>query len=348
MNTETRRAQRGFSWRFAPTFLLRDLRVSVFCFLALVLTGAPAGAALQLCNQTSYVIYAATAVQQSTSIVTHGWTRVIPGSCANAIAQPLKASSFFVYARSAHAQGAQPRIWGGQFQFCVQDRDFSLIAPAATSACTGGSYQVPFAPVATNGAQSWMMTLTDAPDLISPDDARAAGLRRLLGDTGYAPAPGNKGLGDALAKFRTNAKLPANASSDTLFAALEAEAKKAPASQGYSICNDGDTEIWAALGLRAGVEFVSRGWWNVAAGSCAMVIGTALGHDAIYLLASKQGNNHLVSGPMSFCISNTEFDIRGRDRCTARGLSVAGFLPTNLKGLPGFTARIGKNGLVGP
>ena len=79
-----------------------------------------------------------------------------------------------------------------------------------------------------------------------------------------------------------------------------------------------------------------------------MAIGTALGHDAVYLFASKQGNNHLVSGPMSFCVSNTEFDIHGRDRCLARGLSTAGFLPTNPKGLPGFTARIGKNGLVGP
>jgi len=317
--------------------------------LALSIFALPAHAALQLCNQTSYVIYAATSVQQSTQILTRGWTRVVPGRCANAITEPLKASSYFVYARSAHAQGAAPRIWGGQFQFCVLRDDFSLRTQAASSSCgSSEAFQVPFAPVATGGAQSWAMTLTEAPALAAPDAARDAGLRRLLGDAGYAPQPGNKGLGDALTKFRANAKLPPNASTDALFAALEAEASKAPASQGYSICNDGDTEIWAALGLKAGADFVSRGWWNVAAGRCAMAIGTALGRDAVYLFASKQGNNHLVSGPMSFCVSNTEFDIHGRDRCVARGLSTADFLPTNPKGLSGFTARIGKNGLVGP
>jgi uncharacterized membrane protein len=317
--------------------------------MALSLAAWPAQAALQLCNQTSYVIYAATAVQQSAQILTRGWTRVVPGGCANAIAEPLKGSSYFVYARSAHAQGAPPRVWGGQFQFCVLGGDFSLRTQAASSGCgSSEAVQVPFAPVATAGAQSWMMTLTEAPALASPDAARDAGLRRLLGDTGYAPAPGPKGLGDALTKFRTSAKLPANASTDALFTALEAEAAKAPALEGYSICNDGDTEIWAALGLKVGADFVSRGWWNVAAGHCAMAIGTALGHDAVYLFASKQGNNHLVSGPMTFCVSNTQFDIRGRDRCAARGLSVSGFLATNAKGLPGFTARIGKNGLVQP
>ena len=60
-------------------------------------------------------------------------------------------------------------------------------------------------------------------------------------------------------------KLPATVSPDELFTALEAEARKAPAPEGYSICNDGDAEIWAALGMKAGQDFVSRGWWEVAA-----------------------------------------------------------------------------------
>lgn len=319
------------------------------CGLALSLLALPAQAALLMCNQTSYVIYAAVAVQESAQILTRGWTRIIPGGCANAIAEPLKASSYFVYARSAHAQGAAPRVWGGQFQFCVLGGDFSLRTQAASSGCgSSEAFQVPFAPITTGRAQSWTMTLTETPALASPDDARAAGFRRLLGDAGFAPAPGARGLGDALAKFRAAAKLQANASPDALFAALEAATRKAPPAQGYSICNDGDSEIWAALGFKAGQDFVSRGWWNVAAGSCATVVETALGRDAVYLMASKQGNNHLVSGPALFCVANTAFDIRGRDRCAARGLSVAGFLATNAKGQPGFTARIGNSGLAPP
>ncbi|HKD21850.1 MAG TPA: DUF1036 domain-containing protein [Rhizomicrobium sp.] len=320
--------------------------------MAVSLAASPAEAALQLCNQTSYVLYAAVGIQESAKILTRGWTRVFPGDCANAIAEPLKGSAYFIYARSAHAQGASPRVWGGQFQFCAQDQSFSLETRASTSGCNmPGAFAAPFAPVATNGAASWTMTFTESATIASPDDARTAGIRRLLSDLGYNPGESSKNMNDALALFRRKEHLPQTAAPDQVFAALENDEKKASApqggaSQGYSICNDGDSDIWAAVGLKAGQDFVSRGWWQVAAGGCALAIGSALNHDAVYLYASKHGNGHLVSGPMNFCISETQFDIHGRDRCKERGMAVAGFAATNAKGSPGFTARIGNGGLA--
>ena len=270
----------------------------------------------------------------------------MPGNCGSAIAEPLKAASYFVYARSAHAQGAAPRVWGGQFQFCAQDANFSLSTKVTTSSCAAsGAFTVPFAPVATNGASSWTMTFTEQPALASPDDARAAGLRRLLNDLGYQPALDARSLGNAIARFRVHMKLPVSISPDDLFVALEAEAKKGSPEAGYSICNEGDSDIWAALGLKEGADFVSRGWWQIGAGACSVAINTALTRDAVYLFASKVGNNHLVTGPASFCVSNTQFDIKGRDRCTERGLSAAGFAATNQKGGKSFVARIGNKGL---
>ena len=329
-------------------FIGRHARAA-FAGLALSVFALPAHAALQLCNQTSYVLYAAVGVQQSAQILTHGWTRIVPGDCANAIAEPLKAASYFVTARSAHAQGAIPRIWGGQFQFCTQDGNFALTTQVANATCNApGAAQAPFAPIATNGASSWTMTFTEQPALATPDDARSAGLRRLLNDLGYQPAQDARSLGNAIARFRAHMKLPVNISPDELFTALEAQAGKTASPQGYSICNDGDTQIWAALGLKAGPDFVSRGWWGVAAHACTVAINAALGRDVIYLFASKEGNNHLVTGQMSFCVSNTPFEIKGRDRCTQRGLSVAGFAATNAKGATAFTARIGNKGLGQP
>jgi uncharacterized membrane protein len=319
---------------------------------AVVLTASPAEAQLQLCNQTSYVLYAAVGMQESAKILTRGWTRVAPGDCATAIAEPLKASAYFVYARSDHAQGAPARVWGGQFQFCAQDQGFSLETRATTSGCNvSGAFAAPFAPVATNGAASWTMTFTESATIASPDDARTAGIRRLLSGLGYNPGENPKSMNDALAWFRRKERLPQTASPDQVFAALENDEKKVSApqggsSQGYSICNDGNSDIWAAVGLKSGQDFVSRGWWQIAAGGCALAIGTALSHDAVYLYASKHGNGHLVSGPMNFCISEAQFDIRGRDRCTERGLAAAGFVATNAKGSPGYTARIGNNGLA--
>jgi uncharacterized membrane protein len=308
---------------------------------------SPAHAALQLCNQTSYILYTAVGAQKAAKIFTRGWLKIAPGDCANAIGEPLDASAYFVYARSAHPLGTPPRVWGGQFQLCAKDSDFSLETPASASNCAGdGVAPLPYAPIATNGSQSWTMTFTESADIASADQARAAGLRRLLGEIGYAPGKDPKALDTALAQYRTHAKLSANTAPDALFAALENESKAASADQGYSICNSGNSEIWAAVGVKTGQDFSSRGWWNIGAGSCALAIGTPLGRDAVYLFASKPGNNHLVSGPQNFCISNSQFEIRGRDRCSERGLATAGFVATNPKGLPGYTARIGNNGLA--
>jgi uncharacterized membrane protein len=174
-------------------------------------------------------------------------------------------------------------------------------------------------------------------------------MRRFLVALGYlAEQDGDaKHMNDAFAKFRLHSKLAANASPADIFAALEAQVKGAQKSSGYAICNDGNEEIWAALAYWSGLEFVSRGWWDIASGSCATPIAQPSGHDPVYLYASKQGNNHLVAGSDNFCISNAPFDIHGRERCEARGYSSKGFLETNIKGSSGFVAHIGDNGLAG-
>jgi uncharacterized membrane protein len=229
------------------------------------------------------------------------------------------------------------------------EANFGLQTPASASDCRiDGAFQLPFAPIATNGAQAWSMTFTEAVALASPQDARNAGFGRLLGELGYSTGSGNKGLSTALAKFHAAAKIPVDASAADLFSALEADVNRAAAQRGYTICNDGDAKIWAALGFRSGTAFVSRGWWEIAAGACALAIDNPLGHDAVYLFASKHGSKLLVSGPSNFCISNAQFDIHGNDACAAHGGSVAGFLATNLKGLPGFTVHIGNDGVVPP
>ena len=71
----------------------------------------------------------------------------------------------------------------------------------------------------------------------------------------------------ALAKFRASQNLRADTGTAALYAALEAQARKVTAPAGYSICNDGTADIWAARGLRKGADFLSRGWWKVSSTS---------------------------------------------------------------------------------
>lgn len=335
-----------------PTRVLcvESFSVAVLCLAGILASAsAPAYAGLQICNQTSYVLYAATGVQQSAKIATHGWTRVVPGDCATAIAEPLRAPAYFVYARSLRDPAGQSRAWGGQFQLCAKETEFSLETPASTASCKAdGAEPLPFAPVQVNKSTTWTMTLTETANLVTPDDARNAGLARLLGEIGIPAAANNRDLGAALARFRAQAGLPANAKPDDEFAALERAVRKAPVSKGYAICNDGDAKIWAAVGVKNGNQFVSHGWWGVEAGDCTLAVPNALGRDPVYLYASRHGNRSFVAGSVDFCISENSFDIPGRDHCAERHFTVQGFAATNARGLPGFTAHIGNAGLTTP
>jgi uncharacterized membrane protein len=322
----------------------------LFVFSAALLGAGPAEADMHLCNQTSYVLYTAIGFKNGNGIATRGWTRIAPGDCALTIREPLTQSIYFIYARSSLAHSGPGRAWGGQFHLCTKDTDFTLQTPNGAPSCGSDDvFLMPFAAVSTHGHASWTTTFTESPQINTFYAAQQAGLARLLGDIGFK---GNLGEGkthdEALAQLRARLKLPANASPDELFDALEAEALKATAPSGYSICNDSDGVVWAALAMPAGSNVVSRGWWKIAAGGCAKAITEPLATDRVYLLAEKHGNDHLVSGPAKFCVTNIEFEIFGNQRCTARGLIEAGFAVTNTKGASGFAAHIGNSGLVQP
>lgn len=324
------------------TVIYRAL-LALSAVLAFWAPSKPAHAELKLCNKSGYVVYAAVGIQQAAQITTRGWIRLVPGDCQTAIAEPLKAPAYFIYAHSPAILSAPQRTWAGQFHFCVKGANFSLSAPLKGTSCKGDSGVASFASVATNGAPSWTMSFTETPPLAATADARDAGVRRYLAALGYPVGTDPRSLSDATAKFRAKVKL---AATDDLFAALEAQTKGASAPKGYAVCNDGSQEIWTAIAFWSGKDFVSRGWWNVAAGTCATAISEPLGHDAIYLYASRTGNNHLVTGPNNFCTSNQTFEIHGRDSCEAHGNATLGFIATNTKAAPGYVAHISDQGLV--
>jgi uncharacterized membrane protein len=323
-------------------------RCAAFLLAALAFSTAPANAALRLCNQTSYVLYAATAQRNLPNIVTQGWARIAPGACGQAIAGPLTAPAYYVYARTSQAHAGPSRNWGGNAQFCVKDGNFSLSAPLAANGCpTDDAFAVPFAQINTQAMKNWTMTFTESAQLSRMDAARNAGIDRLLSDAGFKV--GRNGAMDrdaALKKFRARMKLPANASDADLFDALETEALKVAAPAGYSICNESNAELWAALGLKSGKAWVSQGWWHVAPGACAKALTDPLSADKIYLHVEKHGNHHLVAGAMNFCVTNITFEIQGKEDCAKRGLANAGFAATDTKGMTGFAAHISNDGLV--
>lgn len=316
---------------------------AVLCALCFGGWAAPASAALQLCNQTSYVLYAATGTRTGTNTASQGWTRVVPGDCRAVLKKPLSNALYYLYARSSQAHTGEPRAWGGQLPLCVKDSDFALTTTSPT--CPGDdSFSVPFSVIDTHGMTEWTTTLTEAPGLASLDDARRAGIDRLLRDLGYKFAD-DDGRQAALAGFRRKMKIVPNARDADLFDAMETEAMKTVSPAGYSICNDTAGVIWTALAFRSGKEVLSAGWWKVPSGGCAHALTQPLRIDKVYVHAEGHDKSGLVGGPDKFCVANITFQTQNNTNCAARGLTTASFAATNTKGLSGYTAHIGESGL---
>lgn len=307
----------------------------------------PAQAALNLCNRTSYILYAATSAVQNGRADTRGWTRITPGDCQIARTEPLTAQSYLVYARSSLAHSGPARAWGGHTQACAKDSDFHIQQAARTACNSDDSFALPFAPLDNHGHNDWTMNFDDQPALNSASAAQLAGVKRLLADNGYKVGPivgkPDKATGTALSAFRTKMRFAATDGNDALFQALEREAAKKIAPTGYTVCNDGREAVMVALAL-SGAKPVSRGWWTVAAGTCAHTITTPLSSPAVYLLALRKNGSVLVGGKQMFCTTPAPFDIAGSD-CAAHSGNLTGFAPTNTGGKTGYVAHIGPDGL---
>ena len=324
------------------------IAVAMACAGALM-APRPAAASLHLCNQTSYVLYVALGAATRTELDTQGWTRVVPGDCATPLQGPLSAPAYFIYARTSQAHAGEGRAWGGKVQICAKETNFSQRIPLPTHGCKGEDFfPLPFAVLDRHGLKTWRTTFTESKQIASRGAARDAGLDRLLADAGYHAAPGKQGREAALQAFRARMKLPSDATDTDLFDALETEAMKAAAPAGYSVCNDTDSAVWAAIGLQKEKSFVTRGWWQIPAGGCARTVTEPLKTDRVYLLAEHKPKRVLVSGPMKLCVADIEFEVNGRGRCGERGLSEAGFAVTDTKGRSGYVAHVGDDGLLPP
>lgn len=304
---------------------------------------SPAEASLTLCNRTSYVLYAATASLSLPDVVLQGWTRLAPGACELALKGDLSAEATYVYARTSRAHSAAPRAWSGQVNLCVKDSSFALRQPFGAR-CPADGYELAFAQIDTHHMRSWTTTFRETPDLPSMLAAERAGLKRLLGDTGVRT--NDKQVEAALGQLRKRLHLQNAAPAATLFSALETEAMKVAVPVGYTVCNDSDKAFWTAVGQQKGTTFSSKGWWTVAGGSCSHLITDLIAGSRVWLRVERSKGNPLVFGPMPFCVTNIEFDVQGRANCAKRGLTEAGFMETNIKGLPGYTAHVSATGLA--
>ena len=91
----------------------------------------------ELCNQTSFVIEAATGRPDGEDVIVEGWTRLRPGQCRTATQGPLKNGVYFVFARSSKAHRGGQRDWSGEIPLCVDTNGSFAVENPSSCASMG-------------------------------------------------------------------------------------------------------------------------------------------------------------------------------------------------------------------
>ena len=96
----------------------------------------------------------------------------------------------------------------------------------------------------------------------------------------------------------------------------------APARAELTVCNETGKPLSIAIGYKSGADWVSEGWWNVAAGDCQALIDGDLQNRHYYY---RDFNDRIAGEGYYFCTSRDEFTIAGDTDCASRGYERADF-----------------------
>jgi uncharacterized membrane protein len=278
----------------------------------------------QICNETSYVLEAATGRPDGRAIVVQGWTRLRPGECRTAVGAPLARGTHYLYARTSSAHRGGRRQWGGDARLCI-DNTSSFTIENPPQCATMGLEERRFRRVQINKRDSWRTSFSEATQY-TLTRARQQGLQRLLDDAGYDLREGRRGadprrIAQAIAQFRQTARLAPNASESQLIDALETAARRRAQQVGLTLCNRARGRMWTAIARRRGEGWESRGWWPLNPGGCVRTIDEVLIQETYFVhadLESPDGPRYLAAASELFCTSGARFAILGREQCDTR------------------------------
>lgn len=288
----------------------------------------------QLCNETSFIIYAAIAFPDPTSLVSQGWTRLRPAECRTVLPAPLPTGDYFVFARSSEVHRGGIRQWSGPTSICIDQTDFSVsgLANCENLGLESRNFQI----IEGNSPEGRRTVFVEANEYGSR--ALLAGLQRLLKDNGLSirKVDGYSGRRTRLAlnKYLKSIGMKKRPNDSDLIDALEASARQMRNLTGLEVCNEADGVVWTAYARRRNKQWESRGWWSLEPGTCVQLVNEELSkREKYYLYAgliNPETEMPLVDAKETFCISEVKFSIFGRHDCQARGYLEAKFSKMNL------------------
>lgn len=87
----------------------------------------------------------------------------------------------------------------------------------------------------------------------------------------------------------------------------------------FRVCNGTQNLVGVAIGYRGQEGWITEGWWQVPATSCATLIDGALQSRYYYLYAEDAARGGRWAGNVNMCVADNEFKIVGVQDCVARG-----------------------------
>lgn len=330
--------------------LFIKLILGIFGFLLTL--AIPANAAAQgqpqgwsVCNETSFIIEAASGHYEGQGVVVEGWARLRPGACAVVLEGPLKPGLHYLFGRSSKAHRGGRQVWGDGVPLCI-DPTGSFSVETLPVCSTMGLEAIEFTPVLIENRTRWRTNFTETAmtienkTIITSNDplerASAAGVQRLLDDAGVYGGPIDGNLGRktraAIGDFLTSKGLNADTSDADLMDILEQAAMERGRNVGLTFCNRTDKRIWSAMARRRGDGWESRGWWLLEAGGCARVIDGPLLQAEHFAYAEMEAGDGQVRvlkrGSDPFCVARSKFAITGRESCEVAAFKTGMFVAT--------------------
>lgn len=125
---------------------------------------------------------------------------------------------------------------------------------------------------------------------------------------------------------------------------MAALAWAAPAAADFRLCNATPSRVGVALGYKDSENWVTEGWWNIAASSCETLLKGNLGARYYYVYAIDYDHGGEWGGAAFMCTRGKEFTIRGVEECSNRGFDRTGFFEIDTGEQRSWTVQLSESG----
>jgi uncharacterized membrane protein len=314
-----------------------------------LISATPANADLKLCNRMSYVVEAAIGIDDKAATATRGWFRIDPAACRVVVQGTLTADRILLNARALGVYGGSPIPQNGGDTLCVASGNFVI---AAARQCRSGQTPASFTQITPTATEDGNLVAYLAEDSEYDDDqARLAGIQRLLVIAGYdaAPIDGVDGpkTQTALAAFLKSRGLSPDIVQTPNFFSAMIDAVQSPSATGLTWCNDTPHKIMAAVATDDGKTVISRGWYRIEPGKCLHPDVVGQPKQVFSFAEAVDADNRTIrfkdkplnwGGATQLCTRESKFEISDQGDCGTRGLAATGFAAVDL-GSGGKTLR---------